>query len=68
MDDYLKRTEVVRAVKNHKRFEIGLNTLSSIERNRLVPPTEIIKAGSSFQVVRLKTYWEENILEENINE
>ena len=53
--------EDLKSVNKQKQFEKWLKTIPDDERNKIVPPSPLIKTGSRYQLVMLKDYWEKEI-------
>ena len=57
--------EDLKSVNKQKQFEKWLETIPDDERNKIVPPSPLIKTGSRYQLVMLKDYWEKEINSNN---
>ena len=57
--------EDLKSVNKQKQFEKWLKTIPDDERNKIVPPSPLIKTGSRYQLVMLKDYWEKEINSNN---
>ena len=53
--------EDLKSVNKQKQFEKWLKTIPDDQRNKIVPPSPLIKTGSRYQLVMLKDYWEKEI-------